>query len=89
MKGRFRFLLFVPRLFKNMKLVGDGAGRRYLFILGGEARSIQLIEGHHDGHHVFAVHDGDGEDILGLILGQLINKATEIRVLGGETRKEN
>ena len=54
----------------------------YLFIIGGEAGSVQLIERHHDSHHVFAVHDGDGEDALGLVLGQLIDEVTEVRALG-------
>lgn len=48
----------------------------HLFVLGGEVRPVQLVDGHHDGHHVFAVHDGDGEGVLGLILGQLVHKLT-------------
>lgn len=61
----------------------------YLFIFGGEAGSILLIERHHDSHHIFAVHNGDGENILGLVLSQVINKVTEVRALGGEMRGSN
>lgn len=61
----------------------SGADRRrcYLFILRSEARPVHLVEGHHDGHHVFAVHDGDGEDALSLILCQLVHEAAEVRTL--------
>lgn len=54
---------------------------QYLLVLGAEALPVQLVDGHHDGHHVFAVHDGDGQDVLCLILRQLINKAAEMRTL--------
>lgn len=62
--------------------------RWYLFILCSEAWAIQLIDGHHDGHHVFTIHDGDGEDVLGLILRQLIHKPTEMRALMRRGKKE-
>lgn len=55
--------------------------RCYLFILRSEARPVQLIDGHHDGHHVFTVHDRDGEDVLGLVLGEFIHKAAVMRAL--------
>lgn len=43
--------------------------RGYLFVLRSEAWPVQLVDGHHDGHHIFTVHDGDGEDVVGLGLG--------------------
>lgn len=55
--------------------------RRYLFVFGSEARPVQLVDGHHDSHHVLTVHDRDGEDVLGLILCQLIHKVAVIRAL--------
>lgn len=60
----------------------------HLFVLGGEVRPVQLVDGHHDGHHVFAVHDGDGEGVLGLILGQLVHKLTVKGRLWREWRAE-
>lgn len=65
---------------------GTSAVTGYLFILGSEARAIQLVNSHHDSHHVFTVHDRDGEDILRHVLGQLIHKAAEVCALGGERR---
>lgn len=62
--------------------------RCYLFILRSEVRPVQLVDGHHDGHHVFTVHDGDGDDVLGLILSQLIHKVTEMRALWEEKKRE-
>lgn len=53
----------------------------YLFVLRGEARPVQLVDGHHDGHRVLTVHDGHGQDALCLILCQLVNKAAEMRTL--------
>lgn len=55
--------------------------RCYLFILCGEVRPVQLVDGHHDRHHVLTVHDGDGEDVLGLIVCQLVHKVAEMRAL--------
>ena len=67
---------------------GQGSIRCYLFILCSEVRPVQLVDGHHDGNHVFTVHDGDGDDVLGLILSQLIHKVTEMRALWEEKKRE-
>lgn len=53
----------------------------YLLVLASEAGSVQLVDGHHYSHHIFTVHDGDGEDALGLILCQLVHKVAEVRAL--------
>lgn len=53
----------------------------YLFVLGSEARPVQLVDGHQDGHHVLTVHDGDGQHALSLILRQLVHEAAEMRTL--------
>lgn len=53
----------------------------YLLILGREAWLVQLVDGHHDGHHIFTIHDRDGEDVLGLILSQFVHKVAEMRAL--------
>lgn len=55
--------------------------RRYLLVLGGEAGRVQLVERHHHSHHVFTVHDGDGEDAFGLVLCQLVHEVAEVRAL--------
>lgn len=70
-------------------LSNTGSIRCYLFILCSEVRPIQLVDGHHNSHHVFTIHDGDGEDIFGLILCQLVHKVTVMRALRREEmRKE-
>lgn len=58
----------------------------YLFIFRSEARPVLLVESHHDSHHIFAVHNGNSQDVLGLILGQFIHKVAEMRTLGREKR---
>ena len=63
--------------------------RCYLFILRREVWPVQLVDGHHDGHHVFTIHDGDGNDVLGLILSQLIHKVTEMRALWEEKKRQS
>lgn len=62
--------------------------RCYLLILGGEARPVQLVERHHHGHHVLTVHDGDGEDTLGLVLRQLVHKFAVVSALCRERERE-
>lgn len=62
--------------------------RSYLLVLGREVRPVQLVDGHHHGYHVFAVQDGDGHDVLGLVLSQLINKVTEMRALWSRRRED-
>lgn len=44
-------------------------------------RPVQLVDGHHDGHHVLAVQDGDGHNALCLVVGQLIHKVAEMGTL--------
>lgn len=49
-------------------------------------RPVQLVDGHHDGHHVFAVQDWDGHEALSLVFGQFVHKVAEMGTLweGGE-----
>lgn len=56
----------------------------YLFILSSEMGSTNLVDRHHDSHHVFAIHNGSREHILGLVLCQVIYKITEVAVLESE-----
>lgn len=56
----------------------------HLFILLGEARPVDLVDRHHHSHHVFPVHDGDGQDVFGGVLGQLIHKVAKMRALKGK-----
>lgn len=63
--------------------------RSYLLVLGREVRPVQLVDGHHHSHHVFAVQDGDGHDVFGLVLGQLVNKAAEMRALWSRRREDS
>lgn len=60
----------------------------YLLILGIEVWPVQFVEGHHDRHHIFTVHDRYGEDVFGLILSQFIHKVTEMRALWKERERK-
>lgn len=60
----------------------------YLLVLGREVRPVQLVDGHHHGYHVFAVQDGHGHDVLGFVLGQLVNKAAEMGALWSRRRED-
>lgn len=59
----------------------------YLFVLSCEVRSVHLIDGHDDGHHIFAIHEGRGEHRLGLVLRQDVHKVTVVFVLPRQDRR--
>lgn len=59
----------------------------YLLVLGGETRPVQLVDGHHDGHHVLAVQDGDGQNALCLVLSEFVHKVAEMRALRSGRRR--
>lgn len=47
--------------------------------------TIDLVDRHHNSHHVFAVHDGGCEHIFGLVLCESVHKVTEVAVLDNKT----
>lgn len=60
------------------------APNTHIFIFACEARAVELVHGHDDGHDVFAIHDGCGQDVLCHIIGQLISKGAEVGTLGSK-----
>jgi len=62
-------------------------GGPYLLVLGAEARPVQLVDGHHHGHHVFTVHDGHRQHALRLELRQLVHKVAEVSALRERERE--
>lgn len=66
------------------------APNTHIFIFACEARAVELVHGHDDGHDVFAIHDGCGQDVLCHIVGQLVSEGAEVGTLGRqqEGRKE-
>lgn len=46
----------------------------HVFILIREMRPGGLVEGDDHGHQVFAVEDGRGQDVPGLVISELIHK---------------
>ncbi len=47
-------------------------------------RSANLVDRHHDRHHVLAIHYGSRKHVLGLVLCEGIYEVTEVAVLERE-----
>lgn len=65
---------------------GDGAPGTHVLILAGEAGTAQLVDCHYHAHDILSVHEGRGQHVSGLVVGQLICEGAEVGALWGQRR---